>query len=108
MQAVKIGTWLENQATAALNGEMMTDTERNARYIMRKLVEYARKQKDGKLEPLKKRDITRMCRKLKGEEMQEALSYLDDMGVLRYQEEKTSGRPCMKVTLNPAITDFKF
>lgn len=107
MQAVKIGTWLESQATAALEAEMMTDTERNARYILRKLIDYARGTRD-KLEPLKKRDITRMCRKLKGEEMQEALAYLDDMGVLKYQEEKTSGRPCMKVILNPSITDFKF
>lgn len=108
MNAVKIGAWLEMQALAALEAQMMSSTERNARYILRKLVDYARKAPAGKLEPLKKRDITRMCRKLQGEEMQEALAYLDDMGVLRYQEEKTSGRPCMKVTLNPAITDFKF
>lgn len=112
MQAVKIGVWLESQATAALEAEMMTDTERNARYLLRKLktklTELIKKAKGGKLKALTKSDLLRMCRKLSAEELQEALAYLDDMGALKYNEEKTSGRAKMNVIVNPAIIEFTF
>ena len=109
MNAVKISTWLENQAAAALNEEMMTDTERNARYILKRITDQIKKAAIDQDKPLTKRDISRLCQTVKGEALQEALAYLDDMNVLRYQEEKQSrGRPTMKVYLNPAITDFKF
>ena len=109
MNAVKISTWLENQAAAALNEEMMTDTERNARYILKRITDQIQKAAIDQNKPLTKRDISRLCQTVKGEALQEALAYLDDMNVLRYQEEKQSrGRPTMKVYLNPAITDFKF
>lgn len=108
IHAVCIGAWLENQAAAILEADMISDTERNARYVMRKLLEYVKKNPDID-EVLTKRDINRMCRRFNSEELHETLSYLDDMNVLRYSEEKqTKGRPIMRVLLNPAIKDFEF
>lgn len=102
LNAVQIGLWIENQAAAALEADMVSDTEKNARYVLRKLKNCSPE------EILTKRDILRKCRRLNSEEVQEALSYLDDMNVLKYQEEKmTRGRPTMHVTLNPAIKDIK-
>lgn len=100
MNAISIGLWIENQAAAALEADMITDTEKNAKYVLRKL------QKSSE-SVLTQRDIQRRCKRLNIDDLREALSYLDDMNILKYQEEKTKGRPTMKVTLNPDIKSVK-
>ena len=100
MNAISIGLWIENQAAAALEADMITDTEKNAKYVLRKL------QKSSE-SVLTRRDIQRRCKRLNIDDLLEALSYLDDMNILKYQEEKTKGRPTIKVTLNPDIKNVK-
>ena len=100
MNAISIGLWIENQAAAALEADMITDTEKNAKYVLRKL------QKSSE-SVLTRRDIQRRCKRLNIDDLLEALSYLDDMNILKYQEEKTKGRPTIKVTLNPDIKSVK-
>lgn len=103
LNAINIGLWAENQSAAVLEADMVSDLEKNSMYVFRKL------KSCNPENVLTRRDIQRMCRRLNSEELQDALSYLDDMNVLRYQEDKqTRGRPTMKVTLNPEIKNFNF
>ena len=110
MNAVKIGAWLENQAIAALNGEMQTDNERNARRIMKNLIKHIKDQKaKGEQDKaITKSKLLRLCRTINAEGADEALSYLEDMNAIRLTEIKTNGHPKTVILLNPAITDFKF
>ena len=110
MNAVKIGAWLETQAIAALNGEMQTDNERNARHIMKNLIKHIKSQKakGEQVKELSKSELLRLCRTIKADPADEALAYLEDINAIRLTEIKTNGHPKIMILLNPAITDFKF
>ncbi len=101
--AIKIGLWLERQAIAALESDMISETEKNAKFVLQKL-----KTLDTD-KPLSQRDICRKCRKLDAKAIQDALEYLDDMNVVKYQDEKKSrGRIRHIITINPDIKNFPF
>ena len=101
MNAINISLWTENQALRALDADVMSDTEKNARFIIGKL----KKRKDT---VFKQYDMLRMCRRLNGDTLTEALELLDEMNVISYCEEKqTKGRPIKIIKVNPAIKELK-
>ena len=101
MNAINISLWTENQALRALDADVMSDTEKNARFIIGKL----KKRKDT---VFKQYDMLRMCRRLNGDTLTEALELLDEMNVISYCEEKqTKGRPIKIIRVNPAIKELK-
>lgn len=101
INAISISVWTENQALKALEADVMSDTEKNARYIISRL-------QKSKETTFKKYDMLRMCRKLSADEVTEALELLDEMNVVNYCEEKqTKGRPITIIKINPAIKSLK-
>ncbi len=101
MNAINISLWTENQALRALDADVMSDTEKNARFVIGKL----KKRKDT---VFKQYDMLRMCRRLNGDTLTEALELLDEMNVISYCEEKqTKGRPIKTIRVNPAIKELK-
>ena len=101
MNAINISLWTENQALRALDADVMSDTEKNARFIIGKL----KKRNDT---VFKQYDMLRMCRRLNGDTLTEALELLDEMNVISYCEEKqTKGRPIKIIRVNPAIKELK-
>ena len=101
MNAINISLWTENQALRALDADVMSDTEKNARFVIGKL----KKRNDT---VFKQYDMLRMCRRLNGDTLTEALELLDEMNVISYCEEKqTKGRPIKIIRVNPAIKELK-
>lgn len=99
LRAVKIAEWAENQAHRAFGGTAFEDeTTKNAKYILKKL-------KEKKQAVYTKREILRLCQRLKAIEIDEVLETLDDMKYIRLIDEHTKTKIKTIIKVNPLIFD---
>lgn len=99
MKAINIAMWAENQAYKAFNGTAFEDkTTKNAKYILKKL-------KEKKQSVYTKREILRLCQRLKADEIDEVLETLDDMKCIRIVEERTKTKFKTIIRINPLLID---
>ena len=98
-RAVKIAEWAENQAHRAFGGTAFEDeTTKNAKYILKKL-------KEKKQSVYTKREVLRLCQRLKANEIDGMLETLDDMKYIRLIEERTKTKIKTTIRVNPLIID---
>lgn len=99
MKSAGIAMWAENQAHKAFSNTAFDDEViKNAKYVLKNL-------KDKKEEVYTKREILRLCQKLKVNEIDEVLETLDDMKCIRISEEHTKTKIKTIIKVNPLIFD---
>lgn len=99
MNSIEIAMWAENQALNALSGSASEPPEiRNAKYIINKL-------KRSEKETISKRELLRLCRRLKAPEFNEPLDILEDMNCIKRQKKIRSdgGNPKEIIKINPLL-----
>lgn len=104
LNAISMCIWFENQALKAFEFDTMSDIEKAARYVYKRLQEYLKKKNNL---VLKKSEFQNLCRsnKYNKEMLNQTLELLDDMNVLKYIiETQERGRARETIIINPAIS----
>lgn len=97
MKAVNIALWAENQAYRAFGNTAFEDeTAKNAKYVLKKI-------REKKQSVYTKREILRLCQRLKSSEVDGVLETLDDMKYIRLIEERTKTKVKTSVKVNPLV-----
>jgi hypothetical protein len=97
LAAINISMWAENHALKALQGEMTESQEvKDAKYILSRC-------REQHVTELSKRELLRLCQRLKADEMEYPLELLEDMRLVKrdFIQSANKGRPLENIKISP-------